>query len=320
MSSIQRIAVITRDCAGVNAAIRSVVRTAVDHQISVFGVMKGYEGLINGSFVSLDRRSVSGILNLGGTMLKTARSQRFYTDEGQKQAIRNLHDQGIDAVVVIGGNGSLTGAYELASKSDIPVIGIPATIDNDVPGVSLSLGSDTAVNVAMDAVDKIRDTATSLERIFVVEVMGRKSGYIALKVALAGGCEEVLLPEESFYFERMSEEILKGSKEGKQSWIIIVAEGAAKAEEVADQITDKTGLETRVTVLGHIQRGGRPTAVDRVLAARLGHYAVSLLAKGIKNKIVHVNNGKLDCFPLERISESASLPVSEEYELVKTLL
>jgi 6-phosphofructokinase 1 len=288
--------------------------------MSVFGVMKGYEGLIDGHFISLDRRSVSGILNLGGTILKTARSQRFYTDEGQQQAIRNLHDHDIDAVVVIGGNGSLTGAHALASKSDIAVIGIPATIDNDVPGVSSSLGSDTAVNVAMDAVDKIRDTATSLERIFVVEVMGRKSGYIALKVALAGGCEEVLLPEQSFSIEKMSKEILKGSEEGKQSWIMVVAEGAAKAEWVADQITAKTGLETRVTVLGHIQRGGRPTAVDRVLAARLGHYAVSLLAKGVKNKIVHANNGKLDCFPLERISESASLPVSEEYGLVKTLL
>ncbi len=320
MSSIQRIAVLTRDCAGVNAAIRSVVRTAVDEQISIFGVMKGYEGLIDGSFISLDRRSVSGILNQGGTMLKTARSKRFYTDEGQQQAIDQLHDHKIDAVIVIGGNGSLSGAFALASQSDIAVMGIPATIDNDIPGVSLSLGSDTAVNVAMGAVDKIRDTATSLERIFVVEVMGRKSGYIALKVALAGGCEEVLLPEQSFSIEQMSEEILKGSKEGKQSWIIVVAEGAAKAEEVADQITVKTGLETRVTVLGHIQRGGRPTAVDRVLAARLGHYTVSLLAKGVKNKIVHANDGKLDCFPLDRISESKSLPVSEEYKLVKTLL
>ncbi|MFO8077937.1 MAG: ATP-dependent 6-phosphofructokinase [Thermoplasmatota archaeon] len=320
MSSIQRIAVLTRDCAGVNAAIRSVVRTAVDEQMSVFGVMKGYEGLIDGSFISLDRRSVSGILNQGGTMLKTARSKRFYTDEGQQQAIDQLHDHKIDAVIVIGGNGSLSGAFALASKSDIAVMGIPATIDNDVPGVSLSLGSDTALNVAMDAVDKIRDTATSLERIFVVEVMGRKSGYIALKVALAGGCEEVLLPEQSFSVERMSDEILKGSKEGKQSWIIVVAEGAAKADEIADQITAKTGLETRVTVLGHIQRGGRPTAVDRVLAARLGHHTVSLLARGVKNKIVHANDGKLDFFSLDRISESKSLPVSEEYKLVKTLL
>ena len=320
MNSIKKIAVLTRDCAGVNAAIRSVVRTAIDYQLSVFGVMKGYEGLIDGSFISLDRRSVSGILNLGGTMLKTARSPRFYTDEGQQQAINQLHDHSIDAVIVVGGNGSLNGASVLALKSDIAVMGIPATIDNDVPGVSLSLGADTAVNVAVDAVDKIRDTATSLERIFVVEVMGRKSGYIALKVALAGGCEEVLLPEQSFSIEKMSKEILKGSEEGKQSWIMVVAEGAAKAERVADQITAKTGLETRVTVLGHIQRGGRPTAVDRVLAARLGHYAVSLLAKGVKNKIVHANNGKLDCFPLERISESESLPVSEEYGLVKTLL
>jgi len=181
---MEKIAILTRDCAGVNATIRSIVRTA-SNNIEVVGVIKGYDGLIDGNLISLNRRSVSGIINKGGTILKTARSQRFFTEEGQQQAVKTIHDNGIEGLIVIGGNGSLSGAHVLATTHNIPVVGIPATIDNDVAGVDLAIGADTAVNVALSALDKIRDTATSLERIFVVEVMGRSCGYIALQVALA---------------------------------------------------------------------------------------------------------------------------------------
>jgi len=187
---MKRIAVLTRDCGGVNAAIRAVVRTAAALGISVEGVLRGYEGLIRGDFIPLDRRSVSNIIGLGGTILKTARAEAFLVEEGQKAALANLRAREIDGLIVIGGNGSLAGARVLASRYGFPVVGVPATIDNDVPGVENAIGADTAINVALDALDKIRDTATSLERIFVVEVMGRKSGWIAMQVALAGGCEE----------------------------------------------------------------------------------------------------------------------------------
>ena len=201
----KKIAVLTRDCAGVNATVRSLVRTANKYNIGVLGFLKGYDGLIDNKFIKLDRRSVSGIINQGGTILKTARSKRFFIESEQKKAVQNIKDNKVQGLIVIGGDGSLRGAHILASKYNIPVVGIPATIDNDVNGVDLSIGADTAVNVALDALDKIRDTATSLERIFVVEVMGRECGYIALQVALAGGCEEVLIPEKDFNIEAMSE-------------------------------------------------------------------------------------------------------------------
>ena len=225
--------------------------------LEVLGVMRGYEGLIRGDVVPLDRRSVSGIINLGGTILKSARSEEFFEDEGQKKAVDSVRAKGIDGLIVIGGNGSLAGAHVLGGTYGIPIVGVPATIDNDINGVDLSIGADTAVNVALDAVDKIRDTATSLERIFVVEVMGRGCGYLAMQVALAGGCEEVLLPEKPFdMIGRISNEIRAGNAQGKVSWILIVAEGLARAEDVASAITLNTGLETRIAVLGHIQRGG----------------------------------------------------------------
>ncbi|MGZ5488179.1 MAG: ATP-dependent 6-phosphofructokinase, partial [Candidatus Aminicenantales bacterium] len=220
-----KIAVLTRDCGGVNAAIRAVVRTAVAHGLLVEGVMRGYQGLIRGDFVPLDRRSVSNIIGLGGTILKTAREESFFTVEGQQEALAQVRARGIDGLIVIGGNGSLTGARILAERHGFPVVGIPATIDNDVPGVDYAIGTDTAVNVALDALDKIRDTATSLERIFVVEVMGRKCGWLAMQVALAGGCEEVLLPEKDVPIAALCQEIKEGRALGKASWIIVVAEG-----------------------------------------------------------------------------------------------
>jgi 6-phosphofructokinase 1 len=316
---MRKIAILTRDCAGVNATIRAVVRTACDYEMEVVGVLKGYDGLIDGELIPLNRRSVSGIINVGGTILKTTRSKRFLTDDGQKQAAKNIHDNSIEGLIVVGGNGSLTGAHILATKYKIPTIGIPATIDNDINGVDLTIGADTAVNVALDAVDKIRDTAKSLERIFIVEVMGRCCGYIALQVALAGGCEEVLIPEKELDIERMCREITDGNSQGKLSWIIIVAEGRANAQDIAEMITKKTGFEIRVAVLGHIQRGGSPTALDRILAARLGNYAVDVLRAGQTDKCVSLKDKSLVTIPLEVAIQKKEIEADSYYKLIKLL-
>jgi len=316
---MERIGIITRDCGGVNAAIRSIVRTASWQGLEVLGIVRGYEGLIHGNFVPLDRRSVSGIINLGGTILKSARSEAFFTEAGQVKAVETVRANAIGGLIVIGGNGSLSGAHVLAGRHGLPVIGIPATIDNDINGVDLSIGTDTAVNVALDALDKIRDTATSLERIFVVEVMGRGCGYLAMQVALSGGCEEVLLPEKEFSMASISEEIASGNARGKVSWIIIVAEGVAKAEDVAKAISTNTGLETRIAVLGHIQRGGRPTALDRILAARLGHQAVEALIAGQSDICVNIRNGRPELIPLVTAIQPKIMDMSEDYHLLKVL-
>ena len=316
---MKKIAVLTRDCAGVNAAIRSIVRTASVHNIHVVGVKRGYDGLIDGEFIDLDRTDVSGIINQGGTILKTSRSKRMRTTDGQKKAIENLQKNNIDGLIVVGGNGSLTAAHIIALLCNIPVIGIPATIDNDIKNVDLTLGADTAVNVALDALDKIRDTATSLERIFIVEVMGRKCGYIALEVALAGGCEEVLVPEMEMDIDVISKEILEGNKKGKVSWIIIVAEGKAHAQDISKIITEKTCLETRVAVLGHIQRGGRPTAKDRILGARLGNFAVGKIRENLTDHCVAEKDGELITIPLEIAISKKEIEVNNYYRLIKVL-
>jgi 6-phosphofructokinase 1 len=316
---VKKIALLTRDCGGVNATIRAVVRTAVARGMEVEGIVRGYEGLIKGDFVPLDRRSVSNIIGLGGTILKTARAERFLTDEGQTAGVANLRVRAIDGLIVVGGNGSLAGARVLAERYRFPVVGIPATIDNDVPGVEFAIGADTAINVALDALDKIRDTATSLERIFVVEVMGRKSGWIAMQVALAGGCEEVLLPEKDVPLAALCEEIKAGSARGKASWIIVVAEGRASASSVASSVAAATGLETRIAVLGHIQRGGRPTAYDRILAARLGHAAVEALVSGRTGGLVHLVAGRVEFLPLGAAGDVKATDIELDYHLLKVL-
>jgi 6-phosphofructokinase 1 len=317
--SISKIAVLTRDCGGINAAIRAVVRTAAARGIAVEGVIRGYDGLIRGDFVPLDRRAVSNIIGLGGTILKTAREDAFYTEEGQKAGLASLYARKIDGLIVIGGNGSLAGARALSERHGFPVVGIPATIDNDVPGVENSIGADTAVNVALDALDKIRDTATSLERIFIVEVMGRRCGWIAMRAALAGGCEEVLLPEKDVPLGSLFEEIRAGRARGKASWIIIVAEGRASAAAVASALTAATGLETRIAVLGHIQRGGRPTADDRILAARLGNGAVAAMAEGRTGGIVHVVCDRVEFLRFGAAPETKEIDVESDYRLLKVL-
>ncbi len=317
---MKKFAILTRDCAGVNACIRSIVRTCYSKNIEVVGIKRGYDGLIDGDFIELNRSDVSGIINLGGTILKTSRSSRFLTEAGQIKAVENLKNNEIDGLIVVGGNGSLTGAHILSSKYNFPVVGIPATIDNDVSGLDLCLGVDTAVNVALDALDKIRDTATSLERIFIVEVMGRNCGYIALQVALAGGCEEVLIPERDNDYDKMYEEIKKGNEKGKVSWILIVAEGSAKASDVSEKIKNNTNLETRVAVLGHIQRGGRPTATDRILGACFGNYAVNLLDEDKSDVCVVYKEDELDFISLAEAIKPKIIDTEKYYRLIKILI
>jgi 6-phosphofructokinase 1 len=319
--AIKRIGVLTTggDAPGMNAAVRSVVRCAVYNKLEVMGVFRGYWGLINEEIKMLDHRAVSGIINLGGTILKTARCPEFHTEEGQKRACDNLKKNSIDGLIVIGGDGTFRGAHRFGTKYNVPCIGIPASIDNDINGIDETIGSDTAVNTALYAIDNIRDTATSMERIFVVEVMGRESGFIALQVALAGGCENVLIPERKFNLEDICHDIVQGNLRGKISWIIIVAEGAGHAEDIARKINEITTLETRAVVLGHIQRGGRPTAHSRTLALRFGEAAVDCLLRGEKDKTVGMLKGEIVTVDLEFAITKKEIEVDRLYNLIKIL-
>ncbi|MFH1678701.1 MAG: 6-phosphofructokinase [Candidatus Omnitrophota bacterium] len=318
---IKRIGVLTSggDAPGMNAAIRAVVRYGLHNKLEVMGIFRGYAGLLNEELKQLNHRSVSNIINRGGTILKTARSDEFLTDKGQAKAAEIIKKNKIDALILIGGNGTYQGGIALEKKWDIPCVGIPGTIDNDINGTDSTIGSDTAVNTALDAIDKIRDTATSMERIFVVEVMGRDCGFIALQVALAGGAEEVLIPEVKFDLQGIYRDITEGNKLGKISWIIIVAEGAAKAEDIAAQVTQKTSLETRVVVLGHVQRGGAPTAKDRILATRLGSAAVDVLLRGERAKAVGISSDDIRVVDLEFAISVKKLLPDNFYRLIRIL-
>lgn len=297
-----QIAVLTSggDAPGMNAAIRAVVRQAAWDGVQVCGVRHGFEGLIRGDFVPLAPRDVGDIIHRGGTILRTARSDRFLTEEGRLEALQQLRRAGIDGLVVIGGNGSLAGALAL-HRHGIAVCGVPATIDNDVPGTDRCIGFDTAVNTAVEAINRIRDTATSHERTFVVEVMGRASGWIALAAGLAGGAETVLVPERPVDFDDVCRRLVEGFRKGKAHSIIVVAEGAAAGYEVADRIMARTGLDTRVTVLGHIQRGGTPTAADRMLAARLGAEAVRCLRAGHAAHLLGITGDRVEHLELDEV-------------------
>lgn len=319
MNKINRIGVLTSggDSPGMNAAIRSVVRTALFRGLEVMGIFRGYAGLINGELQLLDHRSVSNIINRGGTILRTARCEEFKTRAGQRKAVEVIKKYCIDALVVIGGDGSYRGAAVLDSYWNIPTLGVPGTIDNDVRGTDKTIGCDTAVHTALEAIDKIRDTATSLERIFVVEVMGRNSGYIAINVALGSGAEDCLIPERKINLVHMCKDIEEGSRKGKASWIIILAEGAASAQDIAAKITKITKLETRITVLGHIQRGGIPTAPDRVLGIRLGSAAVDLLLEGKHGKAVGIIGDKLNAVDLKFACQKRKLDVNALYKLIR---
>ena len=319
--ALKRIAVATTggDAPGMNAAIRAVVRYGVHKNLEVIGVFRGWWGLINEELKLLDHRSVSGIINQGGTVLKTARCQEFLTDEGYQRAFKTIKKNSIDGLIVIGGNGSFTAAHKFGNKYNFPCIGIAASIDNDINGIDVTIGSDTAINTALCAIDNIRDTATSLERIFVVEVMGRDSGYIALEVALAGGCEEAIIPERKFNLESVCHEIVEGNLRGKVSWIIVVAEGAGSAEDIAKKITEMTSLETRAAVLGHIQRGGRPTAFSRHLAVNLGKEAVECLLRGESDRAVGYSCGEITAVDFETAIKKKELEVDRLYNLIKIL-
>ncbi|MXQ54120.1 6-phosphofructokinase [Shimazuella alba] len=290
---MKRIAVLTSggDAPGMNAAIRAVVRAAIFAGMEVFGVKRGYTGLIQGDIIPLPLGSVGDIIHRGGTILYTARSDEFRTEEGQAKALAQLQKFEIDGLIVIGGDGTFCGATKLAAKG-IKTIGIPGTIDNDIPGTEFTIGFDTAINTVIDCIDKIRDTATSHERTYVVEVMGRNAGDIALWAGVAGGAESILIPEEPFHLAEIISRLNRGVERGKKHSIILIAEGVGNGVEVAKVIEEESGLETRVTILGHVQRGGSPTAFDRVLASRMGVKAVELILEGASNQMVAVRNGK----------------------------
>lgn len=304
MSSIKHIGVFTSggDAPGMNACIRAVVRTAIYHQLNVSGILRGYEGMINGEIVPLGVKSVANIIQRGGTMLKTARSDEFITPEGRKTAFEEIRKAGIDALVAIGGDGTFTGAQILQSEFDIPVIGIPGTIDNDLYGTDFTIGYDTAINTVIDAVDKVRDTAESHDRLFFVEVMGRDSGLIALRSGIGVGAEAILLPEVDDDLEQMYRRLEKGRKD-KSSKIIIVAEGDREggAFPIAQKVKERfPHYDTKVAVLGHIQRGGKPTCADRVLASRLGFSAVEALIEGKRGVMAGVVNQEIIFTPFEK--------------------
>ncbi|MDP2928596.1 MAG: 6-phosphofructokinase [Candidatus Omnitrophota bacterium] len=307
------------DAPGMNAAIRSVVRSAVHYKIEAMGIFRGYEGLINEDMKLLDHRSVSNIINRGGTLLKTDRSEKFKTVEGRSRAYEVIKKNNIDGLVLIGGDGTYRGGLALYREWGVPCVGVPGSIDNDINGTDSTIGSDTAVNTALEAIDKIRDTATSMERIFVVEVMGRSSGYIAINAALGGGAEDVLIPERKFDMKELCQDIVEGNLRGKVSWIVVTAEGVAKATDVAGIITETTSLETRVVTLGHIQRGGSPTAKDRILATRLGFEAVKLLRNCSDAKAVGVIGSKINIVSLKSAVIKKREDVNSLYRLIKIL-
>ncbi|MBN1869464.1 MAG: 6-phosphofructokinase [Candidatus Omnitrophica bacterium] len=307
------------DGPGMNAAIRSVVRCSLSNGLEVDGIIRGYQGLIDDEVVPLNHRSVSNIINRGGTILKTARSKEFMTEEGQKRAVATLKKHAIDALVVVGGDGSYRGAQVLFEKYHVPVIGMPGTIDNDLFGTDQTIGCHTAVNTALESIDKIRDTAHSMERIFVIEVMGRNSGYIALEVALGAGAEDVIIPERKFNYDQLCQNIVQGNKMGKISWMIVTAEGAAKAPDVASTISKMTGLETRFVVLGHVQRGGTPVGDDRILATRLGARAVKLIKQGDFGKAVGIWEDEINVIDLPKACKRENKNVDEYLELIKLL-
>lgn len=297
---MKRLGLITSggDAPGMNAAIRAVVRASIGRGASVIGFRQGYEGIIRDDVMKLDSPAVGGIITRGGTILRTARSKEFMTPEGRKKAVETLLKHDIEGLVVIGGDGSLTGALKLHEEFDFPVMGIPGSIDNDISGTDFSIGFDTAINTAVQAIDKVRDTAYSHDRIFVIEVMGRRNGFIALEAGLAGGAEAVLIPEVPYALLEVCDQMKRASEKGKRSSIIIVAEGAARASDIKEFVQRNTGFDARTLVLGHMQRGGSPTAFDRVLALRLGAYAANRLISGYRGEMVGVDGGTLVAHPL----------------------
>ncbi|MCB0592592.1 MAG: 6-phosphofructokinase [Lewinellaceae bacterium] len=316
---IKRIAVFTSggDAPGMNAALRAVVRNASFHDLHVYGVYRGYEGMIDGDLERLERGDVGNIIHRGGTILKTARSERFRTEEGRRAAYESLLAFDIDACIAIGGNGTFTGADIFAEEFGMPFIGIPGTIDNDLFGTDYTIGFDTAINTAIEAVDKIRDTADSHNRLFFVEVMGRHSGYIALNTGIGSGAGSVIIPEASTPIEALVEALKKSARRKKLFSVIIVAEGnqTGSAQEIAKMVKEQFDFyDTKVAIIGHLQRGGSPTAMDRVLASRLGFHAVEGLLEGRANVMAGLVNNKVKFTPLK---EAIVKPKRPDKELIR---
>jgi 6-phosphofructokinase 1 len=321
---MKKIAVFTSggDAPGMNACIRSVVRSAHYFGLDVFGIYRGYDGMISGSFVEMDDRSVSNIIQKGGTILKSARSEEFRTKEGRAKAYKNIKKFGIDGLIAIGGNGTFTGAEIFHKEYKIPCVGAPGTIDNDLFGTDFTIGYDTAVNTALSAIDKIRDTADAHDRIFFIEVMGRDTGYIAVRSAIAGGAEMAIMPETKTSVKEIITKLKYGTSQSKASHIIIVAEGdeIGRATNIAAEVKKQLpGLDTKVTTLGHVQRGGAPTAADRVLASRLGLGAVEGLIKGKSNVMAGVINRTLCYTPFKETITKRKLINKELIRMIEIL-
>ncbi|KOA19590.1 6-phosphofructokinase [Clostridium homopropionicum DSM 5847] len=317
---MKTIAVLTSggDAPGMNAAIRAVVRTGLEKGFKVMGVQRGYSGLINGEIFEMGRYSVADIIQRGGTILRTARSEEFKTEAGRIKAVNILKAFGIDGLVVIGGDGSFKGAREL-SKMGINTIGLPGTIDNDLAYTDYTIGFDTALNTVLDAINKLRDTSSSHERVSIVEVMGRNCGDIALFAGIAGGAESVIIPEKEFDVNLLCRKVLEGKNRGKLHNLIILSEGVGGAQALKKKIQEVTGIETRATVLGHIQRGGSPTAADRILASRLGARAVELLEQGKSSRVVGVRGNEVVDFEIEEALAMESKFNEELYNIANIL-
>lgn len=317
---MKRIAVLTSggDAPGMNPAIRAVVRRGIFSGLEVYGVQHGYDGLMKGALIPMDLGSVGDIIHRGGTILRSARSQEFRTEEGQQKALDQLQTAGIEGLVVIGGDGSFRGAKKLTEKG-FPTIGIPGTIDNDISGTDYTIGFDTAVNTVIYAIDKIRDTASSHERTYVIEVMGRDAGDIALWSGLCVGAESIIIPEAGNDMDDVIQRLEQGNKRGKKHSIIVVAEGVCSGSDIARIIEERTGLETRVTVLGHLQRGGSPSAYDRMMASQMGAKAVDLLIEGEKGVMVGLKCGKLIHAPFDDAAKDKHQIDLTLYHLARSL-
>ncbi|NLK51313.1 MAG: 6-phosphofructokinase [Syntrophomonadaceae bacterium] len=317
---MRRIGVLTSggDAPGMNAAIRAVVRKSIYHGLEPVGIRRGFTGLIAKEMVPMGLGSVADIIHRGGTILRTARCPEFMTLEGLKKAVNNLQEAKIEDLIVLGGDGSFHGALKLANEG-IRVIGVPASIDNDIPCTDYSIGFDTAVNTVLDAINKIRDTATSHERVFIIEVMGRRSGHIALEAGLAAGAESILIPEVPYDLEDIVTKLCRGQARGKLHSILVVAEGAVNALELGDRIQETSQMDTRVTILGHIQRGGSPTAVDRIRASQLAAYAVDLLRQGESHKMVGIQAGKIQSWDMAYVFTQKKRPDKKMMELANIL-
>lgn len=309
---MKRIAVLTSggDCSGMNAAVRAIVRAGLAANIEVIGIQKGFQGLIDRHYELLSTKSVSNVLQRGGTFLQSARCKEMREPSGQRLAAENLVGMGVEGLIVLGGDGSLAGALSLAQQGTT-VIGIPASIDNDIPFTDMALGVDTALNNIARAVDNIKDTASSHDRAFLVETMGRDCGYLAVVSAIACGAEYSLIPEEPYDLDAICQELRRRYQQGRSNSIIMVAEGAGNAQEIAEEIKDRIGFETRTIVLGHYQRGGSPTVFDRLLAARFGQAAVEKILAGEKGQMLGLKNSKMQLTPLEEVISAGIRPIDE---------